>query len=306
MSDGRAGTRGDPAPSVAAAPRSAARRTLAGSAARVARRNRLAVAALLVIATAVALAALAPWLPIADPDAVDTPNRLQPPLSRGHVLGTDEFGRDLLSRLVWGARVSLLAGVGTAGLAMALGVVLGVLAGYYTGWVETLVMRLTDILMAFPYILLAIAIVAGLGPGLRNAMIAIAIVGFPLYTRLVRSVVLSIREREFVEAARALGSTDRVVLLRHVAPHLVSPVVVAFSLDVGAKILATAGLSFLGLGTQPPTADWGSMLATGRNFVILRPHVVLLPGLAIFAIVLALNLVGDALRDTLDPRTRSG
>jgi peptide/nickel transport system permease protein len=271
--------------------------------ARLARRNRPAVIAFAAIVLAVAAALAAPVLPLSDPDVVDTPGRLQPPLSPGHPLGTDEFGRDLLSRLVWGARVSLLAGVGTAGLAMLAGVVFGVVGGYFTGWLETTVMRLTDILMAFPYILLAIAIVAGLGPGLRNAMLAIAIVGVPFYIRLVRSVVLSVREREFVEAARALGSPDLVILARHVAPHLVSPVIVAFSLDVGAKILATAGLSFLGLGTQPPTADWGSMLATGRQFVILRPHVVLLPGLAIFVMVLALNLVGDALRDALDPRT---
>jgi peptide/nickel transport system permease protein len=269
-------------------------------------RNRLAVFAFLVILAAVAAALFAPYLPLADPDAVDTPNRLRGPLTPGHWLGTDEFGRDLLARLVWGARISLLAGAATAAGAMLIGVVLGILGGYYTGWSETVIMRLTDILMAFPYILLAIAIVAGLGPGLRNAMIAITIVGFPIYTRLVRSIVLSVREREFVEAARALGSSDRLILVRHVVPQLLSPVIVAFSLDVGAKILATAGLSFLGLGTQPPTADWGSMLATGRQFVILSPHVVLLPGLAIFVIVLALNLVGDALRDLLDPRTYSG
>jgi ABC-type dipeptide/oligopeptide/nickel transport system permease subunit len=268
-------------------------------------RNRLAVLAALVIVGVVLAALLAPYLPLADPDTVDTPNRLRPPLTTGHFLGTDEFGRDLLSRLVWGARISLLAGVATAAAAMLCGVVLGVFGGYYSGWPETVIMRLTDILMAFPYILLAIAIVAGLGPGLRNAMIAIAIVGFPIYTRLVRGIVLSVRGREFVEAARALGSPDRLILARHVVPQLISPVVVAFSLDVGAKILATAGLSFLGLGTQPPTADWGSMLATGRQFVILSPHVVLLPGLAIFVIVLALNLVGDALRDLLDPRTYS-
>ena len=197
-------------------------------------RNRLAAAALLVIALAVLAALAAPWLPLADPDTVETASRLRPPGSPGHPLGTDEFGRDLLSRLVWGARVSLLAGVGTAAAAMVLGVSLGLIAGYYRGWVESLIMRFTDILMAFPFILLAIAIVAGLGPGLRNAMIAIAIVGFPIYARLVRGVVLTVREREFVEAARALGSPDRLILARHVAPHLLSPVVVAFSLDVGA------------------------------------------------------------------------
>jgi peptide/nickel transport system permease protein len=267
-------------------------------------RNRLAAAACLVILMAAMAAVSAGLLPLPDPDAVDTPNRLRPPLAAGHPLGTDEFGRDMLSRIIWGARISLLAGVGTAALAMLVGVGLGLVGGYYSGWLEAVVMRLTDILMAFPYILLAIAIVAGLGPGLRNAMIAIAIVGFPFYTRLVRGVVLSIRGREFVEAARALGSPDRAILTRHILPNLLSPVIVAFSLDVGAKILATAGLSFLGLGTQPPTADWGSMLATGRQFVILRPHVALLPGLAIFVVVLAFNLVGDALRDLLDPRMR--
>jgi peptide/nickel transport system permease protein len=265
-------------------------------------RQGLAMAAALALVAAVLAATLAPVLPLVDPDTVDTPNRLRPPGSPGHALGTDEFGRDLLARLVWGARVSLLAGAATAAASMLIGVVLGVVGGFYTGWVESIVMRLTDILMAFPYILLAIAIVGGLGPGLRNAMIAIAIVGFPIYTRLVRSIVLSLREREFVEAARALGAGDPVILGRHILPHLVSPVIVAFSLDVGFKILATAGLSFLGLGTQPPTADWGSMLATGRQFVILSPHVALLPGLAIFVVVLALNLVGDALRDVLDPR----
>jgi len=270
--------------------------------ARLARRNRLAVLAALVLTGAVVAAGLAPWLPLLPPNAVDTPNRLQAPLTPGHPLGTDEFGRDLLSRLVWGARVSLLAGVSAAALSLLIGVALGVLGGYYRGGVETAVMRTTDVLMAFPYILLAIAIVAGLGPGLRNAMVAVGIVGFPLYTRLARGLVLSLREREFVEAARALGSPDRRILARHVLPHLVSPVVVAFSLDVGVKILATAGLSFLGLGTQPPTADWGAMIATGRQFVVLSPHVVLLPGLAIFVTTLALNVVGDALRDVLDPR----
>jgi len=288
-----------------APPAAPAEVTARAAARRLFARNRLAAAAVLVLGVAVAAAVLAPGLPLADPDTVDTANRLQPPLTPGHALGTDEFGRDMLSRLVWGARVSLLAGFGTAALAMLIGVGLGILGGYHTGWIETVVMRLTDILMAFPYILLAIAIVAGVGPGLRNAMLAIAIVGFPFYTRLARSVVLSLKGREFVEAARALGSPDGAILVRHVLPHLLSPLLVAFSLDIGVKILATAGLSFLGLGTQPPTADWGSMLATGRQFVILRPHVALLPGLAIFVVVVATNLVGDALRDLLDPRTRT-
>jgi len=274
------------------------------SAARTLRRNILASSALLVLLAVVLAAILAPYLPLTDPDTVDTANRLRAPVTSRHALGTDEFGRDMMSRLVWGARISLLAGVATAALSLVLGLLVGVLGGYFGGWIENVLGRLTDIMMAFPYVLLAIAIVAGLGPGLRNAMLAIGIVGYPLYARLARGVVLSVREREFVEAARALGAGDGVVLVRHVLPHLVSPVIVTFSLDVGAKILATAGLSFLGLGTQPPTADWGSMLATGRQFVILSPHVVLLPGLAIFVVVLALNLVGDALRDWLDPRTR--
>ena len=269
-------------------------------------RHHLALAAGLVITVAVLAALLAPWLPLLDPDAVDTPNRLQPPGRPGHPLGTDEFGRDMLARLVWGGRISLLAGFATASASMLLGALLGLHAGYWGGRVDTVVMRLTDILMAFPYILLAIAIVAGLGPGLTNAMVAIAIVGFPLYARLVRGLVLSLREREFVEAARALGGTDRLILRRHLLPHLLAPVVVAWSLDVGAKILATAGLSFLGLGTQPPTADWGSMLATARTFVVLRPHVALLPGLAIFLVVLSLNVLGDVLQDFLDPRLRHG
>src|SRR5437879_12306055 len=191
---------------------------------RLATRNRLAVVAALALLAAVLGALLAPWLPLADPDVVDTPNRLRPPLSAGHALGTDEFGRDLLARLVWGARVSLTAGVASAAAAMLFGVTLGILGGFYTGWIETVVMRLTDILMAFPYVLLAIAIVAGLGPGLRNAMVAIAIVGFPIYPRLGRGVVLSPREREFVEAARALGASDAVTLRRPVLPPRPPPV----------------------------------------------------------------------------------
>jgi peptide/nickel transport system permease protein len=174
------------------------------------------------------------------------------------------------------------------------------------GWPDDVLMRLGDIQLAFPVLVLAVAVLAVLGASLLNVVLVLGVTGWITYARIVRGEALSLREREFVEAARALGAGDAVLLGRHILPHLISPVVVAFSLDVGAKILVTAGLSFLGLGTQPPTADWGSMLATGRQFVILSPHVALLPGLAIFAIVLALNLVGDALRDALDPRTPPG
>lgn len=269
---------------------------------RIARRDRLASVAALALLAAVLVALLAPWLPLLDPDAVDTPNRLRPPLTQGHRLGTDEFGRDLLARLVWGARVSLLAGVATAAAAMVIGVTLGVLGGFYTGWVETVVMRLTDILMAFPYILLAIAIVAGLGPGLRNAMIAIAIVGFPIYTRLVRGVVLSLREREFVVAARSLGASNRRILVREVLPNLVAPIVIYSSLLLPQTILLEAALSFLGVGVSPPTASWGWMIADAAENFDTQWWYMLFPGAALLLTVLAFNVLGDGLRDALDPR----
>ena len=266
--------------------------------------HRLAVVGLALIALLILLAAFAAQVAPRDPIRQDLPSALAPP-SREFPLGADEFGRCILSRILYGARLSLVVGVLATAIGAVTGILLGLLAGYFPR-LDAPVMRAMEVLLAFPSILLAIAIVAGLGPGLTNAMVAIAIVGFPIYTRLARGVVLSLRERDFVEAARALGSSDRLILRRHLLPHLLAPVVVAWSLDVGAKILATAGLSFLGLGTQPPTADWGSMLATARTFVILSPHVALLPGLAIFLVVLSLNILGDALQDYLDPRMRHG
>jgi ABC-type dipeptide/oligopeptide/nickel transport system permease subunit len=268
----------------------------------VARRNRLAVVATLGLVAAVLGAVLAPWLPLVDPDAVDTVKRLQPPLSPGHVLGTDEFGRDLLSRLVWGARVSLLAGVATAAAAMLIGVLLGILGGFYSGWVENLVMRLTDILMAFPYVLLAIVLVAGLGPGLRNAMIAIAIVGFPIYTRLVRGVVLTLREREFVEAAHSLGAGDARIMFVDVLPNVLAPVIVYTTLLIPVVIVVQATLSFLGLGLAPPTADWGGMLSESQAYYTTAWWFIVFPGAALLVTTLAFNLFGDGVRDAFDPR----
>jgi peptide/nickel transport system permease protein len=268
-------------------------------------KNWPAFAGAIILAIIILLAIAAPVLPISNPNQIDTINRLQGPGSPGHILGTDEFGRDMLSRLIWGARISLMMGFFSAFLAMIIGVVLGLLSGYYGGVVDTIIMRILDIMMAFPYILLAIAIVAALGPGLFNAMLAIAIVGIPIYARIIRGSVLSVREKEFVEASRALGSTGPAILRRHILPNVIAPIIVAGSLDVGTKIIATAGLSFLGLGTQPPTADWGNMLASGRQFVTVAAHVATIPGLAIAVVVLGLNLIGDWLRDTLDPRLRT-
>jgi peptide/nickel transport system permease protein len=187
-------------------------------------------------------------------------------------------------------------------MAMAIGVSLGLLGGYFGAWVDSAVMRLTDVLMAFPYILLAIAVAAALGPGLFNAMLAIAMTTFPLFARLVRGTVLSLREQEFIAAARVLGASDRLILTRHVLPNVLAPIIVAGTLSVGDMIIATSSLSFLGLGTQPPIADWGNMLADGREFVTVAPHIAALPGAAIVIIVLACNFLGDGLRDALDPR----
>jgi len=221
-----------------------------------------------------------------------------------HLMGTDEFGRDVLSRVIWGARASLAAGAVAASIALGLGLVLGMLAAFYGGGLDNVIMRFMDILLAFPYILLAIAVVAILGPGLQNAMIAIGIVYIPYYARVVRGSVLSVRARDYVEAARALGASDNRVMWQHVLPNTLAPVIVQTTLNVGTAIIDTAGLSFLGLGTQPTTPDWGNMLAGGRSYVIDSPWIATFPGLAILVTVLAFNLMGDALRDAFDPRLR--
>jgi peptide/nickel transport system permease protein len=268
------------------------------------RDGRLLVGSVVLAVMAVATLA-APLLPLPAPDHVDGRMRLREPGTMpGHPLGSDEFGRDILSRLVWGGRLSLVAGLLAASGSLLLGFPLGLLAGYLGGILDQLIMRMTEILMAFPLLLLAIAVVAGLGPGLVNAMLAVAVAGFPVYARLTRSAVLVLKARDFVGAARAMGGTDPWILARHVVPNVVSIVSVTFSLDIGAKILATASLSFLGFGVQPPTAEWGSMLASGREFLTSAPHVATVPGVAIALAVLAANLVGDALREALDPQAR--
>ena len=260
----------------------------------------LGMAVLLSVVVAASLAGqVAPYSPTRQDFRVE---RQAPNLQ--HVFGTDEFGRDILSRVIWGAQTSLQAGAVAASIALAVGLVLGMLAAYYGGRADNLIMRFMDILLAFPYILLAIAIVAILGPGLRNAMIAIGIVYIPHYARVVRGAVLSVRARDYVEAARALGAADGRILWQHVLPNTLAPVIVQTTLNVGTAIIDTAGLSFLGLGTQPPTPDWGNMLAAGRSYVIDSPWIATFPGLAILVTVLSFNLMGDALRDAFDPRLR--
>ena len=250
-------------------------------------------------------AALADAVSPFDPEAQFADEALQPPSPR-HLLGTDQIGRDQLARIIYGARASISVGVLSMLFASALGVSLGLLGGYHGGWVDSVIMRVMDGLLAFPALLLAIFIVAVLGPSIVNAILAVAIVNIPSFARLTRAQVLSIREKEFVESSRALGASDWRIMLATIMPNCMSPLIVQFTLGVGLGILVEAGLSFLGLGVRPPTPAWGSMLSTGRQFINLAPWLTTFPGLAIFLAVLGFNLVGDGLREALDPRFREG
>ena len=246
-------------------------------------------------------AAVAPLLPLRDPNVTAPARRLAGAGVSGYLLGSDQLGRDLLSRLVWGARVSIVVAAVAAAVAFIVGGAIGLLAGFYGKLVDNVLMRLIDILMAFPYVLLAIALVAALGPGLLNALIAIAIVNISFYARGVRAAVLVVRRAAFIEASRAIGASDARILLQEVLPNIAPPLLVFLALNVGALIVETAGLSFIGLGAQPPTADLGTMLADGRQFMMTAPHVAAIPGVAVLALVWGLNMVGDGLRDMLDP-----
>lgn len=266
-------------------------------------RNRLALAGLWVVIIVILAATFAPAVSPADPTKPDFVNLLAAP-SRDHLLGTDDLGRDILSRIIFGARTSLAAGIISVGFALAVGLPLGLMSGYFRGQLDNVLMRLTDALLSFPFLVLALAIVAVLGTGLTKAMIAIGIVFTPGFIRLSRAQVLSERERTYVEAARALGASDRRIIWRHILPNSLSPVLVQSSLAMAVAITAEATLSFLGLGTQPPTPSWGSMLNIAQAYLNKAPWMAWWPGLAIFVTVLSLNLVGDGLREVLDPRLR--
>lgn len=264
-------------------------------------RDRLALAGLIMVGALTAVAAAAPWIAPYDPNAIDPVNRLVGP-TWDHPLGTDVLGRDLLSRLLVGARWSLGAATLVTVSVVAIGVLVGTLSGYYGGAVDAVAMRVVDALLAFPALLLTLAIVGMIGPGLGSVLTGLIAVAWADYARIARGSVLALREREYVLAARALGARDRRVLARHVMPNIVSPVVVLATLEMGQLILALAGLSFLGLGAQPPDPEWGAMLNDGRLYFLTAPQLMILPGIAISLAVLGLNLLGDGLRDLFDPR----
>lgn len=264
-------------------------------------RDRLTVLGVLFLVGLTLLALLAPIVAGADPIAIDLVNKLEPP-SAQFPLGTDNLGRSLWARVVHGARITLSLASLTMGATLLIGVSVGTVAGVYGGWVDDLLMRVVDILLAFPSLILALAIAGMLGPGLRNVLIALVAVGWVTYARVVRGLVLSAKAKDYVEAARALGGSQTWLAVRHIVPNIISPVVVLASLDMGNVLLSISAFSFLGLGAQAPTPEWGRMLDDARPFIQTQPQLMLYPGLAVFLSVLAFNLVGDGLRDALDPR----
>jgi len=266
-------------------------------------REPLNVLALTIIAAFAVCAIFAPLLAPYDPLAQTLGSRLEPP-SAEHWLGTDQLGRDIASRLLYGARISLVIGVVVVALAGLFGTFVGLVAGYVGGLADEALMRLTEVFLAFPPLILAMAIAGALGPSLTNAIIAIAAVTWAVYARLARGQVLSLRRREYVEAARSIGASRTRVLARHLLPNAVAPLLVQASFDMGAAIIAAAGLSFIGFGAQPPTPEWGVMISEGRNFISTQPWLSLFPGLTILFAVGAFNVLGDGLRDVLDPRLR--
>jgi peptide/nickel transport system permease protein len=269
-------------------------------------RDRLAVIGLAWIVLMIVVAVAAPWIapyPEQGRGASDLQSRFESP-SPDHPFGTDNQGRDVLSRVIFGARIPLVISAVVAAAVLLIGPLLGGLAGYYGGWADETIMRVTDIFLAFPALVLAMAMVAVLGPNLRNLALAIVVTWWPWYTRLVRGMAVSLRERPYVEAAKTMGVRDSRIVLRHILPNAFGPVVVQITLDIGTVILEVAGLSFLGLGAKPPTPEWGLMVSEGVEYVLEAWWMSVFPGLAIFLLVLAFNLVGDGLRDVLDPRMK--
>lgn len=267
-------------------------------------RQRLSLVAGLFIILLAIVAIFGPNLTPYDPNEPDYDVLMSPP-SAAHWAGTDEYGRDIMSRLIDGTRLTLAVSLSAVLIAAVFGTILGLLSGYYGGWMDRIIMRSSDVLFSFPDLLLAIGIVAILGPGLSNVVIAVAVFGTPSFARIIRSVTLSVKETLFVEAARSMGAKDKRIIWKHIFPETIPSVIVNVTMKIGGAILAASSLSFLGMGAKPTEPDWGAMLSMGRDYLSIAPHIVYIPGAAIFLTVLAFNLVGDGLRDALDPKTKN-
>lgn len=269
------------------------------------KKNKMAMVGLVIVILLIGMAVFAPLIagPIELANKQNTAIRLQPP-GNGHLLGTDEFGRDIFARIVHGSRISLSVGLISVSIALCIGGTLGAIAGFYGGKTDNLIMRLMDVLLAIPSILLAITIVAALGPSMINLMVAVGVSNIPTYARIVRASVLTIKDNEFVEAAKAIGLTNREIIISHIIPNCLSPLIVRITINIASAVLATASLSFIGLGVKPPTPEWGAMLAGGRAFLRDNWYITLFPGMAIMFTILSLNMLGDGIRDALDPRLK--
>lgn len=267
-------------------------------------KNPIIPVGIVIIVLVMLVGSFAPYLSPYNPNKMYPRNRREAP-SKQYLLGTDRLGRDMLSRMIWGARVSLVIGVLAVAVSMAVGLTIGMISGYYGGLLDEILMRLMDIIFAFPSLLLAIALIAVTGPSMRNIIFVVAVIRVPRFARIIRASVLSLKEKEFVEAARALSKSDAGIMVQHILPNCIAPLTVEASLSIATAIITESALSFLGLGVRPPTPSWGQMIADGRSELFTAPWIVIFPGLAIMLTVLGYNLLGDGLRDALDPRLRN-
>ncbi|WP_404332462.1 nickel transporter permease [Mesobacillus maritimus] len=266
-------------------------------------KNKAAVAGAIIVFIFAIIAIFAPYIAPQDPLHMEITNKLESP-SAGHWLGTDDKGRDILSRIIYGSRISLTVGVLSTLLGATIGIVLGIVAGYYGRWVDSLLMRVCDVLLAFPGILLALAIVSVLGASTTNVIIAVAFFAVPTFARIVRGSTLSVKKLEYIDAIRAMGASDFRIIFKHILPNILSPIIVQATLYIASAIITASALSFLGMGTQPPDPEWGTMLSQGRSYIRQAPHITLFPGLVILMVVIGFNLFGDGLRDALDPKSK--